>query len=57
MALQVVNLVRKRRLTSIYTDLVYVKNGGLAFYGVDRTDVFRKRPVYVDRILRGRKAR
>jgi putative ABC transport system substrate-binding protein len=33
-----------------------VKLGGLAFYGADRIDLFRRSAVYVDRILRGEKA-
>ena len=33
-----------------------MKLGGLAFYGVDRTDLFRRSAAYVDRILRGEKA-
>src|ERR1700730_2680832 len=55
MAAQVVELVRQRRLPTIYTDLVYVRRGGLAFYGVDRVDIFRRAAGYVDRILRGEK--
>jgi putative ABC transport system substrate-binding protein len=53
MASQVVELVRQRRLPTIYTDLAYFKHGGLAFYGVDRKDVYRRAAGYVDRILRG----
>ena len=30
--------------------------GGLAFYGVDRIELFRQSAIYVDRILRGEKA-
>jgi putative ABC transport system substrate-binding protein len=55
MAQRVVELVRQRRLPTIYTDLAYVKAGGLAFYGVDRMDVFRQAAGYVNRILRGEK--
>jgi putative ABC transport system substrate-binding protein len=55
MAAQVVELVRQRRLPTIYTDLVYVRSGGLAFYGVDRVDIFRRAAGYIDRILRGEK--
>jgi putative tryptophan/tyrosine transport system substrate-binding protein len=55
MAQQVVALVQQHRLPTIYTDLVYIKHGGLAFYGADRTEIFRRAAGYVDRILRGEK--
>jgi putative ABC transport system substrate-binding protein len=55
MAAQVVELVQQRRLPTIYTDLAYVKHGGLAFYGIDRTELFRQTAGYVNRILRGEK--
>jgi ABC-type uncharacterized transport system substrate-binding protein len=55
MAAQVVEMVRQRRLPTIYTDLAYVRSGGLAFYGVDRVDIFRRAAGYIDRILRGEK--
>jgi putative ABC transport system substrate-binding protein len=53
MAQQVVALVQRHRLPTIYTDPVYVDFGGLAFYGADRDDLFRRAAGYVDRILRG----
>src|SRR6516164_9198345 len=34
----------------------FVKIGGLVFYGVDRTELFRESASYVDRILRGERA-
>jgi putative ABC transport system substrate-binding protein len=55
MAQQVVELVRQRRLPTIYTDLIYVRHGGLAFYGVDRADLYRRAAGYIDRILHGEK--
>jgi len=55
LAAQVVELVQQRRLLAIYTDLIYVRRGGLAFYGVDRTDLYRQAAGYVDRILRGKR--
>jgi putative ABC transport system substrate-binding protein len=55
LAPQVVELVRQRRLPTIYTDLIFVRVGGLAFYGVDRSDLFRRAAGYVDRILHGDK--
>ena len=53
---EVVALVARRRLPAIYSDPVFVKIGGLASYGPDRIDLFRRSAGYVDRILRGEKA-
>jgi putative tryptophan/tyrosine transport system substrate-binding protein len=51
----VVALVARRRVPAIYSDSFFVKIGGLAFYGPDRMDLFRRAAGYVDRILRGEK--
>jgi putative ABC transport system substrate-binding protein len=51
----VVALVARRRVPAIYSDSFFVKFGGLAFYGPDRTDLFRSSAGYVDRILHGEK--
>jgi putative ABC transport system substrate-binding protein len=51
----VVALVARSRVPAIYSDSFFVKIGGLAFYGPDRTDLFRRSAGYVDRILRGEK--
>src|SRR6516164_8826817 len=51
----VVALVARRHIPAIYSDSFFVKIGGLAFYGPDRTDLFRRSAGYVDRILRGEK--
>jgi putative ABC transport system substrate-binding protein len=51
----VVPLVARHRVPAIYSDLFFVKIGGLAFYGPDRMEGFRRSAGYVDRILRGEK--
>src|SRR5215831_16388770 len=51
----VVGLVARRRVPAIYSEPFFVKLGGLAFYGPDRTEGFRGAAGYVDRILRGEK--
>jgi putative ABC transport system substrate-binding protein len=51
----VVALVARHRLPAIYSDPAFPKMGGLAFYGADRLDLFRRSAGYVDRILRGEK--
>ena len=42
-------------MPAIYSDTFFVKLGGLAFYGPDRMEGFRRSAGYVDRILRGEK--
>jgi putative tryptophan/tyrosine transport system substrate-binding protein len=51
----VVALVARRRVPAIYSEPFFVKLGGLAFYGADRMEGFRRSASYVDRILRGEK--
>jgi putative tryptophan/tyrosine transport system substrate-binding protein len=51
----VVALVARRRVPAMYSEPFFVKLGGLAFYGADRTEGFRRSAGYVDRILRGEK--
>jgi ABC-type uncharacterized transport system substrate-binding protein len=50
-----VALVARHRLPAIYSESFFVKLGGLAFYGTDRIEQFRRAAGYVDRILRGEK--
>jgi ABC-type uncharacterized transport system substrate-binding protein len=52
---EAITLVGRLRLPAIYADPIFVKSGGLAFYGADRVDLFRRAAGYVDRILRGEK--
>jgi putative ABC transport system substrate-binding protein len=52
---EVVALVARRRVPAIYSEPFFVKLGGLAFYGSDRMEGFRRSAGYVDRILRGEK--
>jgi ABC-type uncharacterized transport system substrate-binding protein len=50
---ELVDLVTKSRLAAIYPQAVYVKIGGLMFYGADHIDLWRRAAEYVDRILHG----
>jgi ABC-type uncharacterized transport system substrate-binding protein len=52
---RIVELAGKYRLPSIYSQKEYVDEGGLMFYGVDSTDLYRRAAVYVDKILKGTK--
>ena len=40
---------------AVYSQSVFVRDGGLLSYGADRVDIFRRSASYVDRILRGEK--
>ena len=46
-------LALRHRLPAIYSDRAMVISGGLASYSADRTTMFQRGAVYVDRILRG----
>jgi putative ABC transport system substrate-binding protein len=50
-----VALVAQRHMPAIYPQSAFVRSGGLAFYGADRLDLWRRGAEYVDRILRGEK--
>jgi len=50
----IISLVNRSRLPAIFSFRYYAEAGGLASYGVDNHDLFR-RARYVDRILKGEK--
>jgi len=52
---RIANLAAKRRLPSIFHLREFVNAGGLVAYGPDRSDLFRRAAVYVDKILKGAK--
>jgi putative ABC transport system substrate-binding protein len=51
----IVEFAAKERVPAMYPSRVFVDSGGLMSYGADLTDLFRRAPRYVDRILRGAK--
>jgi putative ABC transport system substrate-binding protein len=51
----VVALAQKHRLPAVYPFRYWVTAGGLAFYGIDNIELYRKAASYVDRILKGEK--
>jgi putative ABC transport system substrate-binding protein len=51
----IVALAIRHRLPNVAAFRYYVTNGGLASYGVDDIDQYRRAASYVDRILRGEK--
>jgi putative ABC transport system substrate-binding protein len=49
----VISLAARHRLPSIFAYRYYVAGGGLASYGVDTLDLYRRAAGYVDRVLKG----
>ena len=52
---QVADLAAKNRLPAIYPQSDYMDAGGLMFYGVSITEMYRHAAIYVDKILKGAK--
>jgi len=52
---QIVAIVARHRVPSIYSEPASTKIGGLVYYGTDRIDLYRRTASYVDRVLRGEK--
>jgi putative ABC transport system substrate-binding protein len=51
----IVTLAARHRLPAVYSDRVFVTDGGLISYGPHRLDQYRRAAGYVDRILKGEK--
>jgi len=51
----IISLANKNRLPTIFAFRYYAEAGGLASYGVDNHDLYRRAGSYVDRILKGEK--
>ncbi|MEX2034754.1 MAG: ABC transporter substrate-binding protein [Xanthobacteraceae bacterium] len=49
----IIGLAAQRRLPAVYPYRFFVTSGGLASYGIDNHDLYRRAAGYVDRILRG----
>jgi putative ABC transport system substrate-binding protein len=50
-----ISLAARNNVAAVYTNSVFVRDGGLLSYGADYIDIFRRSASYVDRILRGAK--
>ncbi len=49
----IISLAERWKIPAIYPYRYFAEAGGLMSYGVDITDLFRRAPEYVARILRG----
>jgi putative ABC transport system substrate-binding protein len=52
---RIAELAKKSRLPSIFHLNEFAEAGGLVAYGPDRSDMFRRAAIYVDKILKGAK--
>jgi putative ABC transport system substrate-binding protein len=52
----IVSLAAKYRIPAVYTQRDFVVGGGLAAFGTDRNDQFKRAASYADQILRGESA-
>jgi putative ABC transport system substrate-binding protein len=50
---QIIGMAARHRMPSIFAFPYHVASGGLASYGVDNIDLFRRAARFVDRILKG----
>jgi putative ABC transport system substrate-binding protein len=46
-------LASRYRMPVVYPYRFMIDDGGLISYGIDQLDLYRRAPVYVDRVLRG----
>jgi putative tryptophan/tyrosine transport system substrate-binding protein len=51
----IISLAARHHLPTVYPYRYMAVGGGLISYGIDNTDLWRRTPVYVDRILKGAK--
>jgi len=52
----IISLVTHHQMPAVFSDRVFIADGGLVSYGPDRTEQFRRAADYVNRILRGENA-
>ena len=53
---RIIALAEQHRLPAVYAFRYWVLSGGLASYGIDNIDLYRRAAAYVDRVLKGEKA-
>ena len=53
--LRIIDFAARQRLPVMYWTRIFTESGGLMSYGADYTDLYRRAPTYVDKILKGAK--
>jgi ABC-type uncharacterized transport system substrate-binding protein len=53
---RIIALAAQHRLPAVFAFRYWVVSGGLASYGIDNVDLYRRAATYIDRILKGEKA-
>jgi len=53
---RIIALAAQHRLPAVFAFRYWVVSGGLASYGIDNIDLYRRAASYIDRILKGEKA-
>jgi putative ABC transport system substrate-binding protein len=51
----IIELAARHSIPAMFSWREFVTDGGLIGYGIDRVDMYRRSPLYVDRILKGTK--
>src|SRR5262249_21248938 len=51
----IIGLAARHRLPAVYQYRYFVESGGLASYGIDNNDLYRRAVSYVDRVRKGEK--
>ena len=51
----IITLAERHKIPAIFSWREFVTDGALVGYGIDRVDMYRRSPAYVDRILKGAK--
>ena len=51
----IISLAHRHRLPNVSAFRYYPANGGLASYGVDNIDLYKRAAGYIDRVLKGEK--
>jgi putative ABC transport system substrate-binding protein len=51
----IITLAEQYKIPAVFSWREFVTDGALIGYGIDRVDMYRRSPAYVDRILKGTK--